>query len=423
MRVVSENEFGRQVAAHLGVMAAGRVPRVVASGNSATPVAALRILDRVVETYRLFVLNAQPGFPDRPGVISETPFIGAGMRKATYLEYLPCRLSLVPRLLVSSHRPDVVVLNTSLPVNGKVSMGAEVNILPAAVEAVRASGGLVVAQLNPKMPYTYGDGEIGVDQVDLAVEAEQPLLSPKSFVLDDLAKAIGERVAGLVEDGATLQLGIGGVPDSTLAMLTGRRALRVWTETFGDHMLDLDAVGALDAEVPLLTSFLFGSERLYAWAHRNHRVRVLRTELINDPAVISKQRLMTSINTALQVDLYAQANASWVRNRVFSGFGGQPDFVAGTLHDIGGKAIIALPSWHPKAGLSTVLPQLTSPVTSFQHSFIVSEQGVAQVWGCTQREQAMGLINNVAHPSVRSELTDAAGERGLIDMALAGVAD
>ena len=188
-------------------------------------------------------------------------------------------------------------------------------------------------------------------------------------------------MAELVADGATLQLGIGGIPDATLAAVTGRRGLAVWSEMFSDGVLGLDRAGALDPTVPVTASFVFGSAELYRWIDRNPRVRLLRTEKTNDPAVIARRRSLISVNSALEVDLFAQANASRVRGSIHSGFGGQTDFVVGALHSPGGRAIIALPSWHPKANVSTVVPRLAGPVTSFQHSFIVSENGAATIWG------------------------------------------
>jgi acyl-CoA hydrolase len=140
---------------------------------------------------------------------------------------------------------------------------------------------------------------------------------------------------------------------------------------------------------------------------------MLRTETVNDPAMIARQSRMTSVNTALQVDLSAQANASWVRGQVYSGFGGQTDFVVGALHSSAGQAIIALPSWHPKADVSTVVPRLTGPVTSFQHSYVVTEQGTAAIWGHDSSGQARQLIENAANPAARDELRKAASSLGL----------
>jgi acyl-CoA hydrolase len=400
MLIVSESEFGAVLSR------VAMCPRVVASGNFATPGTALGVVDKALAEYRLFILNAQPGVPDREGVTLETPFVGPGMRGRRSLRYFPSRLSLVPQLLNGPLAPDIVLIHTSAPVDGTVSLGTEVNILPAAIDAARARGGLVVAQLNPRMPYTYGDAVLPVDEVDYAIEVDEPLTSPSPRPVGDVSREIGERVAGLVEDGATLQLGIGAVPDAVLAALAGRRGLAVWSEMFSDGVLGLENSAALDPDVPVTASFVFGSAELYAWVDRNARVRLLRTEKTNDPAVIARRRSLVSVNSALQVDLYAQANASRVRGQIYSGFGGQTDFVVGALHSPGGRAIIALPSWHPKADVSTVVPRLVGPVTSFQHSYVVSEQGTARVWGHDASEQAQQIVDRVAHPDVRADLRD-----------------
>ena len=399
MRVVSAERLGQVLSALPGA------PRVVAGGNYAAPWHALAVLDAAVAEYRLFMLNAQAGVPDRDGVTLETPFVGPGMRGRDRLRYFPCRLSLVPVLLASALPPDVVLVHTSAPAGGTVSLGTEVNVLPAAIEAARARGGLVVAQLNPRMPYTYGDAVLAVGEIDYAIETDVPLSSPPVRPVSAASAAIGKRVAALVGEGATLQLGIGAVPDAVLAALTGQHgALRVWSEMFSDGVLALDKAGALDLSQPVIASFAFGSAELYDWMDRNHRIRMLRTETTNDPAQISRRPSMVSVNSALQVDLFAEANASCVLGRIYSGFGGQTDFVVGALHSPGGRAIIALPSWHPKADVSTVVPRLTGPVTSFQHSFIVSEQGTAAIWGHDASGQAGQIITQVAHPRVRDEL-------------------
>jgi acyl-CoA hydrolase len=400
------------LAARLAPYAAGQ-PRIVIAGNFATPTALLGIVDRVLPTYRLFALNAQAGMPEREGVTHETPFVGPGVRRSARLDYLPARLSLVPQLFARTHAPDVVLLHTTPPRAGRVSLGVEVNILPAAVEQARRRGGLVIAQVNPRMPWTYGDGELSTDDVDLAYEVDVPLASPVPRLPGDTEAAIGERVAALVEDGATLQLGIGGVPDATLRGLRDRRGLKLWSEMFSDGLLALDAAGALDVDEQLVSSFVFGSPELYAWVDGNPRVRLLRTEVTNDPAVIARHARMTSVNSALQVDLYGQANASWVGGRIYSGFGGQSDFVVGALHAAGGQAVVALPSWHPKADRSTIVPALDGPATSFQHSWVVTEQGAASVWPGTSKEQAAHLIS-VAHPDARADLERAAREGGLV---------
>lgn len=407
MRVIEEAELRRVLARVPGT------PRVVASGNHACPWVALRVLDDVVPEYRLFMLNAQPGIPDRDGVGYETAFVGPGMRGHPRTAYFPCRLSLVPFLLRQRLQPDIVLLHTSRPYDGAVSLGVEVNVLPAAIEAVRARGGLVVAQANPTMPFTFGDAMISLDLVDYVIEVDEPLPAHVAGATDAVSAAIGARVAELIPPSATLQLGIGAVPDATLHALGDRRGLRIWSEMFSDGVLALEKAGCLDPDTPVTASFCFGSAELYDWLDRNPRVRMLRTEKTNDPAEIARHPNLMSINSALQVDLFAQANASRVGNRVHSGFGGQTDFIVGAMHSPGGHAVIALRSWHPKADVSAIVPLLPVPATSFQASYVVTEQGTARIWGYDAVEQAQHILDHAAHPDARDGLREAGRSLGL----------
>ena len=406
MRILSESKLAAVLGAVPGL------PRVVAGGNFATPWRVLEILNATIAEYRLFMLNAQAGVPDRDGVTLETPFVGPGMRGRERLMYFPCRLSLVPVLLGTALPPDVVLVQTSAPSGGTVSLGTEVNVLPAAIEAVRARGGLVVAQLNPRMPYTHGDAVLATGEIDYAIEADFLLLSrrPTLSPARQSRSATGwpswsgtarlcNSASGRFPTRCWPRSGTGG------ASRCGRRcsATASWPWT---------RPGALDPGRPVVASFAFGSAELYDWMDRNPNLRMLRTETTNDPAQIERRAYMVSVNSALQVDLFAEANASRVHGRIYSGFGGQTDFVVGALHSPDGLAIIALPSWHPKANVSTVVPRLTGPVTSFQHSFIVSEQGTATIWGHDASAQAEQIISQVAHPRVRDELREAGRELG-----------
>jgi acyl-CoA hydrolase len=389
-------------------------PRVVASGNHAAPHVLLDALERSVERYRLFMLAAPAPLPARDGVIFETPFVGPGMRDAgDRLDYLPMRLSLVPRLFATIRAPDLVLLHTSTPRAGKVSLGIEVNVLVAAVEQVRARGGLVVAQLNPRMPYTFGDSELDGSLIDLAIEVEEELGSPAPGDGHEQAERIAELVAELIEDGCTLQLGIGQIPDATLRALAERRRLAIWSEMISDGVMALDRHGSLEASRPIVCSFLFGSPEFYEWVDENPRIRMTRTETTNDPARIAGHKGMVSVNSALAVDLRDQAGASHIRGRLYSGFGGQPDFVVGALHSLGGHAVIALRSWHEKSDSSTIVPLLPDPVTSFQHSAVITEQGCAQLFGRSQRAQARLIIEHAAHPDARDWLREEAASVGL----------
>jgi acyl-CoA hydrolase len=217
--------------------------------------------------------------------------------------------------------------------------------------------------------------------------------------VDEVAQQIGEYCANRISSGATLQMGIGAVPDATLPRLTKLRGLGIWSEMFSDGLLTLQSSGALDPDRYVVASFAMGSEELLQWTH--------------DPPRISRQPLMTSINTALQVDLFDQANASRINARIHSGFGGQTDFVVGAVHARGGQSMMALKSWHPKANVSTIVPLIDEPVTSFQHTAVITENGIAELYGRSEKEQAAALIENAAHPKVRDELWEEAAELGL----------
>ena len=388
-------------------------PRIISSGNFATPHTLLRVVDEQVPEYTLHMLNAQPGIPDREGVTYETCFVGPAMRHSSRLRYIPSRLSLVPVLYRGPLRPDAVIVHASAPRYDTVSLGIEVNVMPAAIEEARALGAPVIVQANPQMPYTYGDGQLYDTEIDYLVEVDEPISEAAPRQPSEISQQIGDLIAAQVLDGSTLQLGIGDVPDAVLHSLTNRKGLRIWSEMFSDGALALEQQGALDSQIPLTASFLFGSRDLYDFVHLNHRVRMLRTETSNDPGRIARQRQMTSVNAALQVDLFDQANASRMKGRIYSGFGGSVDFIDGALHSRGGASYIALPSWHPKAQVSTIVPRLQEPVTSFQHSYVVTEQGAAPVVGLSERDQARSLIENAAHPDAREGLWDAARAQGL----------
>ncbi len=287
--------------------------------------------------------------------------------------------------------------------------------MPAAIEAVRERGGLVIAQANTQMPYTYGDAQVYTDDIDFLVEVDEPLDEHIQGAPSPVSQAIGEAIAARVGDGSTMQLGIGEVPNAVLSSLADRKGLRIWTEMFSDGVLDLHKGGALDQDRPLTASFLFGSRELYDWVHLNTRIRMMRTEFTNNPGRIGKQALMTSVNSALQVDLLDQANASRIKGRIYSGFGGQTDFIVGALHSRGGQSFIGLPSWHAKANVSTIVPLLEEPLTSFQHSAVATENGIADIFGRSQAVQARNIINYAAHESVKDDLTKAAVDMRLFE--------
>ena len=390
-------------------------PRIIASGNFAAPKVLLAAADEVIPEFKLQMLNAHDGIPDREGIAYETAFVGPAMRRHPRLNYFPARLSMLPVIIREHLRPDIVFLHTSAPRFDTVSLGIEVNVLPMAIETAQAHGGLVIAQANKQMPYTYGDAQIYESEIDYLVEVDEPLLHKEQAPISDTAQEIGSRIAALIGDNSTLQLGIGAVPDAVLSSLKDRTGLRIWTEMFSDGVLELFKAGVLDKEVLLTASFLFGSQELYDWVNLNRLVRMRRTERTNDPSQIARQARMTSINAALEIDLFDQANASHVRGQIYSGFGGSTDFIVGALHSRGGASFMALPSWHPKANVSTIVPNLGSNVTSFQHSYVVTEQGVAACFGKSQNEQAENLITHAAHPNAKEALRQSARELKLLN--------
>jgi len=392
-------------------------PRIVASGNGAIPFEVLRIADATLPEFVLNMLAAHSGLPHREGITHETSFVGPGMRRSPHLSYVPARLSMVPLLFGRTLPPDAVIAHTSLPHDGKISLGIETNVVVGAIEACKARGGTLIAQANAQMPYTFGDSEFDLADFDIVYEVDVPVANyvhrRENTVVDETLATIGRLAAERIHDGSTLQMGIGNIPDAVLPELTHKKGLGIWTEMFSDGVLSLIEHGAMDPDRPIVASFSIGSAELYRWMHRNELVRMCRTETTNDPAQIAEQRMMTSVNTALQVDLFGQANASRINARIHSGFGGQTDFIVGALHSPGGQAIMALRSWHPKAQVSTIVPLIEEPVTSFQHSAVITEQGVAELFGHDQAHQCWGIINKAAHPSVRAELWEEAHAMGL----------
>lgn len=393
-------------------------PRIVLSGNLATPPHVVELFEENLSEYTLSILNAHGDLPDRPGVTLETCFVGPAMRGKAGLRYVPSRLSLVPVLLHHQLRPDAVFVSTSLPRgpidhNGLVSLGTEVNILPAAIESAHARGAPVVAVMNRQMPFTFGDAVLGVNDFDALVEVDESLPVVPTSRSHDVADQIADRITEYIHSGSTLQAGIGAIPDAVLNRLTVAQDLRIWTETVSDSLLRLEEAGALASEVPVRTSFLMGSPELYEWADENRRLDMMRTERANNPSLIARHYCMISINATLQVDLHGQANASRVNGTIYSGFGGSTDFIIGALHSPGGRSFMALPSWHAKADASTIIPELDGPATSFQQSAVVTEHGIAWLLGDSEAGQARNLIDHAAHPAAREQLRAAAAQMRL----------
>lgn len=332
-------------------------------------------------------------------------------------DYVPVFLSEIPILFRRGILPlDVAIIQVSPPdKHGYCSLGTSVDIAVSAVKAAK----YVIAQVNPRMPRTLGDGIIKITDVDAAVIAEQELPEVLSGGTNEISMRIAAHCAELVEDGATLQMGIGSIPDAVLASLTNHKELGVHTEMFSDGIIPLIENGAITNQHKkkhrgkTVTSFLLGSRKLYDFVDDNPSVVVLGIDYVNDTAVIRTNPKVTAINSAIEVDITGQICSDSIGMYHYSGVGGQMDFVRGASLSEGGKPIIALPSITAK-GISRIVPSLKAGagvVTTRGHAhYIVTEYGVAYLYGKNMRQRAKALIE-IAHPNQRETLERAAFER------------
>ncbi|MEI6042804.1 MAG: acetyl-CoA hydrolase/transferase C-terminal domain-containing protein [Chloroflexota bacterium] len=347
-------------------------------------------------------------------------FVGPNLRQAVNegrADYLPVFLSEVPALFRSGILPiDVALVQVSPPDrHGYCSLGVSVDASRAAVQMARH----VVAQVNPQMPRTHGDGLIHVRQFDAMVLVDEPIQEIPKHDLSVVELAIGQHCASLVEDGATLQMGIGAIPDAVLASLIHHKRLGVHTEMFSDGLIDLIERGVVTGEEKVIhpgrivAGFVLGSRRLYDFIDDNPLVEVLDITYVNDTAIIRRNPKVTAINSAIEVDLTGQVCADSIGTIQYSGVGGQMDFIRGASLSLGGKPIIALPSTTSK-GISRIVPFLkegAGVVTTRAHiHYVVTEYGIANLYGKNLRQRAAALIN-IAHPSHRPELTEQAERR------------
>lgn len=360
--------------------------------------------------------------PEMEGRFRHTAFfIGPNVRDAVQAgraDFMPVFLSEVPALIRTGRvRLDVALLQVSTPdARGYVSLGVSVDVVKAAVE----SAALVIAQVNPSMPRTLGDSLVPVSQLDCLVDLPEPLVELPSEAPDAVATRIGELVATLIPNGATLQTGIGRVPNAILSSLCSHQDLGVHTEMLSDGLMELAKLGVVNGRRKtlcpgkLVTSFLMGSRALYEWAHENASLEMHPSDFTNDPFVIAKNTRMIAVNSALAVDLTGQVAADSVGGRFFSGIGGQVDFIRGAARSQGGKPIIALPSTAvggTKSRIVSVLEAGAGVVTSRGDvHYVVTEYGIAQLWGKSIRERAAALLE-IAHPDYRADLLNEAKQR------------
>jgi acyl-CoA hydrolase/GNAT superfamily N-acetyltransferase len=351
-------------------------------------------------------------------------FIGANTREAVNTgraDYTPVFLSEIPRLFRDGRIViDVALIQVSPPdEHGYCSFGVSTDIVKSAAESAK----VVIAEVNSQAPRALGDCFIHVRNIDALVACDDPILEAPQAGRSDLAAAIGRHVATLVEDGATLQLGIGQIPDAVLGHLADRHDLGIHTEMFSDGVLPLIDAGVItNARKTLhrgkmVASFVMGSRALYDFVDNNPMVEFHPTEYVNDPFVIAQNERMVSINAALEVDLTGQVCADSLGPLFYSGVGGQVDFVRGASRSPGGKAVIALPSTADDGTVSRIVPTLkpgAGVVTSRGDvHYVVTEYGVAYLHGKTIRERATALIQ-IAHPRFQPWLLAEAKERHLV---------
>lgn len=361
----------------------------------------------------------QPEFKDN--FRHDAFFIGSNVREAVHegrADYTPVFLSQIPRLIRAGRMPvEVALIQCSPPDEfGYVNIGVSVDIALAAIE----TAALVIAEINANVPVVPGAGFIPMDRIHAWVESDLPLIEHVSVEPDEVAMEIGRNVASLIEDGSTIQTGIGQIPDATLKALVNKRDLGVWTEMFSDGVMDLVEAGVINGKYKTIhpnkisASFTLGSRRLYDFINRNPAFTFQPSDLINDPMRIARQHKMVAINSALEVDLTGQVCADSIGTRFYSGIGGQVDFIRGASMCPGGKPIIALPSTAKRGELSRISATLTEGagvVTSRGDvRYVVTEYGIADLLGKNIRERALSLIT-IAHPDFRNDLLAAAKKR------------
>jgi acyl-CoA hydrolase len=347
-------------------------------------------------------------------------FVGANVRRAVEegrADYLPVFLSEVPSLFRSGILPlDVAMIHVSPPDrHGFCSLGVSVDVTRAAVQTART----VIAQVNPRMPRTHGDGLIHVDQIDALVEVDDPIPEVPQRDVTEQERAIGRHCAELVDDGATLQIGIGAIPQATVAALGDHHRLGIHTEMMSDGIVDLVEKGVVTGEAKrvhpgkIVCGFAVGSKQLYDFLDDNPLVAMLDMAYINEAAVIRRNPKVTAINSAIEVDITGQVCADSIGDRQYSGVGGQMDFIRGAALSEGGKPIIALPSV-TSSGESRIVSMLkpaAGVVTTRAHvHFVVTEHGIADLFGKNLRQRAAALIA-IAHPAHRDALAGEARRR------------
>lgn len=402
--------------------------RVFVHGSAATPQHLARALARRanelrdVEIVSVSTLGEVPYAEEamKGSFFINSLFVSDNVRKpvnAGHGDYVPIFLSEIPVLFRSPNfRLDVALIHVSPPdKHGFCSLGVSVDVARTAVQEAN----YIIAQVNPQMPRTHGDGLIHVSKIDAMVEVNEALPEVSYNSSSEAAKTIGRLCADMIEDGATMQMGIGEIPDAVLSCLGNHKNLGIHTEMFSNGVLPLLEKGVINNSQKrlhsgkLVAGFIIGSRKLYDYVDDNPEVVVLDINYVNDPAVIKRNPKVVAVNSAIEIDLTGQICADSIGTIQYSGVGGQMDFLRGAALSQGGKPIIALPSVTPK-GVSKITPFLkqgAGVVTTRAHvHYVVTEFGVAYLFGKNLRQRAKALIN-IAHPDHREALEKAAFER------------
>jgi acetyl-CoA hydrolase len=404
--------------------------RVFLTGNCSVPqkvlgalVARAPMLKNVEIAQVLTIGTAEYVAPEMDGHLRvNTLFISDNVRKPVNegrADFTPCFLSEIPGLFKNGYLPlDVALIHVTPPdEHGFCSFGIEVGVTKTAAQSAR----VVIAEVNPNMPRTLGDAFIHVSKLTHIVPVDYELPEMSMGGPSELSQRIAKHIANLIPDGATLQMGIGGVPDAVLHELTNHKHLGVHSELFSDGVVDLVERGVIDGEMKtlhpgkIIAGFMLGTKRLYEFVHDNPIVEMHPTEYVNDPFIISRNDRMVAINSAIEVDLTGQVCADSIGPRLYSGVGGQIDFIYGASRSKNGVPIIALPATAALKGqtVSKIVPTLkpgAGVVTTRNHvHFVVTEFGIAELYGRSIRQRARALID-IAAPEFRAELEDKAIE-------------
>jgi acyl-CoA hydrolase len=411
----------RMISAEEAVMAIKSGDRVFLQTAAATPA---RLVNAMVgrasflKDVEIVSLHTEGGAPYvrpefRESFRLNAFFVGKNVRSAVQCgdaDAIPIFLSDVPSMFYNDIMPlDVALVHVSPPDrHGFCSLGVSVDVTLAAVHTAKH----VIAQVNPHMPRTHGEGLLHVSKISSLVDADEPLPEFPPHPLSDAELRIGEYIASIVEDGATLQMGIGAIPDATLAALGGHKDLGVHSEMFSDGVVELVEKGIITGRYKkthkeiIVASFLMGSRKLYDFVDDNPLVEMFPSDYINDTREIRKNPKVTAINSAIEIDMTGQVCADTIGTKHFSGVGGQMDFIRGAALSQGGKPIIALPSVTSK-GESRIVPQLrpgAGVVTTRAHvQYVVTEYGIVNLFGKNFRRRVEAMAS-IAHPDFREEI-------------------